>query len=104
MSTQLIELKGGIFVEVESTKSGPVPIAGGLAEKVSNTFEGAIKPLMLKIANSLSGIWKDINQDVDIETAEVELGIGFEVEGNVYVAKSNSSAAFKIKLILKPNK
>jgi hypothetical protein len=44
-------------------------------------------------------------EDVNIiEQAEIELGISFEAEGNLYIAKSKTTANLNIKLILKPNK
>lgn len=39
---------------------------------------------------------------MSIEQAEVELGLSFEGEGNLFVTKSTLGANLKIKLILKP--
>lgn len=39
---------------------------------------------------------------MDIERAEIELGLSFEGEGNLYVTKSSAGANLKVKLSLKP--
>ena len=43
-----------------------------------------------------------LNQDIVMEKAEVEMGIGFSAEGNIFVAKGSANANLKVKLVLKP--
>lgn len=46
--------------------------------------------------------WDELNQDMHIERAEIELGLSFEGEGNIYVTKATASANLVVKLQLKP--
>jgi len=39
---------------------------------------------------------------VILEKAEVEIGIGFSAEGNIFIAKGKGSANLKVKLVLSP--
>jgi hypothetical protein len=39
---------------------------------------------------------------MDIDAAEVQVGLSFEAEGNIYIAKSRAAANLTVKLVLKP--
>jgi len=101
MPTKLILLEDGIFVEAEVPSDMAQQISGGLAEKVKSTFD-RIQPMLIKISKSISGAWKEINKDMQVDRAEIELGFGFEGEGNVYVTKVKADANITVKLILTP--
>ncbi|NEQ87548.1 MAG: hypothetical protein F6K26_48350 [Moorea sp. SIO2I5] len=101
MATKLIELEDGTLVEVEVPGNQVEPIAGGFADKVSATFD-KIRPLLVKTCKPIAQTWKELNKEMDIEKAEVELGFSFEGEGNLYITKSTAKANLKVKLVLKP--
>jgi len=101
MATQLIELGDGTLVEVKVEPGQAQPISGGFANKVTTTFD-KICPLLAKICRPIADGWKELNQDMNIEQAEVELGLSFEGEGNLYVTKSKAGANLTVKLVLKP--
>lgn len=102
MATKLIELEDGTFVEIEAQVDEIQQIAGGVAKKVSATFEN-IKPILTKAYHPIIAAVRELNQDMNIDQAEVELGLSFEGEGNLYVTKAKSSANLTVKLILKPD-
>lgn len=77
------------------------PIVCRFAKKVDTKLE-EIRTILLKICRPISRVWKDLNKEVKMEQAEVELGLSFEGEGNLYVARSKMGANFKVKLIMKP--
>ncbi len=102
MATKLIELKDGTMVEVDVPPGQVQQIAGdGLVDKVSSTFD-KIQPILVKTCRPITAAWKEMSKDMDIEQAEIELGLSFEGEGNLYVTKSKAGANLTIKLILKP--
>lgn len=101
MATKLIRLNDGTLVEAQVPDGQAEQISGGFAKHVDSTFD-KIKPLLLKTCTPIAAAWKELNQDVNVEQAEVEIGIGFEGEGNLYITKSVVSANLKVKLILKP--
>ena len=102
MTTQLIRLQDGTLVEAEATGQAQ-PISGNYAKKVAADFS-KVKPLLINICNQLSTAWKEINQDMVVEKAEIEVGLSFEGEGNVYITKATVGANMIVKLILTPPK
>ena len=47
-------------------------------------------------------IWQELDQDMNIRQVEVELGIGFEAEGNLYITKAKGRANLTVKFTLSP--
>jgi hypothetical protein len=103
MPTNIIELKDGILIEVEQLDNQVEQISGKLSVKVNGSID-KIKPILLKLCQPIIEAWQEINKEMYIEGAEVELGLGFEGEGNLYITKSKGTANIRVKLILKPQK
>jgi transglutaminase/protease-like cytokinesis protein 3 len=101
MATKLIQLEDGILVEVEVPENQAQPIASGLADKVSTTLD-KIKPVLIKVCRPIAEVWQEMNQEMDLERAEVEVGFSFEAEGSIYVTKAKGSSNLTVKLVLKP--
>jgi len=101
MPTRLIELEDGLLVEVEATSDYAQEISGGVAERVNATIDQVL-PILIKICRPVVLAWKELNKEMYIDSAEVELSFSFEGEGNVYLAKVKSGANFNLKLTLKP--
>ncbi len=101
MTTKLIELEDSTLIEIEVAKGEARPIAGGFAEKVSSTF-ARIQPILIKTCRPIIAAWHELNQEMLIEKAEIELGLSFEGEGNIYVTKTKAGANLTVKLSLKP--
>ena len=101
MATKLIELEDGTLVEVVALENEVQQISGGFAEKVESTFD-KIKPLLIKTCRPIMAAWDELNQEMHIEQAEIELGLSFEGGGNLYVTKATASANLVVKLRLKP--
>lgn len=102
MATKLIRLQDGTLLEVDIAPGEAQQIAGGsVAKKVEATFD-KIKPTLINVCRPITEVWKELNKEMQVSQAEVEIGISFAVEGDVYIAKSKSDANLKIKLVLKP--
>lgn len=101
MPTKLIQLEDGTLVEVEVPPNQVSQVSGGVIKQVNNTFD-VIKPLLIKVCRPVAAAWNEINQDMNIEEAEVELGLSFGAEGNLYVTKTKANANLTVKLKLKP--
>lgn len=101
MASKLIELDDGTLVEVEVSEDQARKISGGFAEKVNTTLD-KVKPVLTNICRPIIETWKEINKEMHIEQAEVELGLSFEGEGNLYVTRSKLGANLTVKLVLKP--
>ncbi|MDJ0518747.1 MAG: CU044_2847 family protein [Trichodesmium sp. MO_231.B1] len=102
MATKLIELEDGILVEAEVPDGEAKPISTNDVKKVKSTF-AQVKPILVSISRPIAEAWQEINQDMKIEQAEVEVGFNFEGEGNLYITKEKAGASFQVKLVLKPS-
>ena len=103
MASRLIQLEDGTLVEAEVPENQAREIAGGLAEKVNKSLD-TIQPVLTNISRSIVSSWQDLSKEMQIEGAEVELGLSFEGEGNLYITKAKAGANLTVKLKLKPLK
>ena len=103
MSKKLIELENGLLMEVEIPESEIEMISGGndVIEKVESSL-GTIEKMLLQSVQPVINAYNILNQEIVMEKAEVEVGIGFSAEGNIFVAKGSANANLKVKLVLKP--
>jgi len=105
MPTKLIRLDDETLIEVEVLPDEAQAISGGSAEPVNTSFDKVfdqIRPTLLKVCKPFANTWKELNQEVKVEQAEVELGFSFEGEGNLYITKAKAGANLSVKLVLKP--
>jgi len=100
MSKKLIELDD-ILIEVESAEVEAISGGSDVIEKIDSSMD-SVKNLLLKSVKPISEAYAVLNQDVVLERAEVEIGVGFSAEGNIFIAKGKASTNLKIKLILSP--
>ncbi|GAC1403675.1 MAG: hypothetical protein NVS4B12_16000 [Ktedonobacteraceae bacterium] len=100
MATKLIELKDGTLVEVEALETGAQQIAGSLADHVDATLD-KLKPILLKACQPVAQAVKEIRDQVDLDQVEIELGLSFESEGNLYITKASLGANLLIRMTLK---
>ncbi len=101
MATQLVEFQDGLLVEVDVQGDQVREVSGRFAQKVGATFE-EVRPLIVKACRPIVSACQELNRDVEIDQAEVELGLSFEGEGNIYITKAKSTANLTVKLVLKP--
>jgi len=103
VSKKLIELENGLLMEVDVPQSEIEMISGGsdMVEKVNKSMD-TVKEMLIKSVEPITQAYEALNQDVVLEKAEVEIGIGFSAEGNIFIAKGKGSANLKVKLVLSP--
>ncbi|MEI6775632.1 MAG: CU044_2847 family protein [Chloroflexales bacterium] len=104
MPTKLIELKDGTLVEVDVPADQARPIAGGAAERVMDATLERITPMILKVYQPISVAWEQLNQEMDLDSVDVEVGFSFESEGNLYLAKATAGANIKVTFSMKPRR
>jgi hypothetical protein len=102
MSNKLIKLEDGTLVEIEMIEGETEQISGGFANKVSSSFE-KIKPVLLGVCRPIHEVWSELNKEMIVDQAEVQIGLSFESEGNLYVTRSKANANLLIKIVLRPN-
>lgn len=97
MATQFITLKDGIRIEAEVTDTKVAAKDG----KVEQTID-SIKPTLVSVVQPVAEAWHELNKDMIIQQAEIELGFGFEASGNLFIASTKGNVNLKVKLVLKP--
>jgi hypothetical protein len=97
--SEIITLDDNIRVEAEITDTRVASPDG----KVAQTLE-AVKPVLLKAVQPVIAAWKELNKDMTVAKAEIEIGFGFEASGNVFVASSKGNVNLKVTLTLEPAK
>ena len=100
MPTKLIQLQDDILVEVEAQEGEVQQVAGGFPERVETNFD-KIKPILLKTCQPVVDALKEMRNEVELEKVEVEVGLSFEAEGNIYVAKATLGANVLVRMTLK---
>ena len=103
MTIHFIELQDGIRIEVEPNEEQLRRISGGdsTTTRVSSRMD-AIKPILLTACQPIVAVWQELNKDLAIAEAKVEISLGFAAEGNVFIAKSKTNATLTLSLTLKP--
>ncbi|NEO88659.1 MAG: hypothetical protein F6J87_31185 [Spirulina sp. SIO3F2] len=103
MATKLIRLEDNTLVEIEVSEGETRQISGGFADKVKASIN-QVDELIITTCRPVISAWKELNKEMYIDQAEVEIGLAFEGEGNLYITKSKASANLTFKLVLKPKK
>jgi hypothetical protein len=101
MASKLIELDDGVLIEVEAEENEARQISSRAADAVNSSFE-KIKPILKKAVQPIAEVWQELDQDVAIESAEVQINFSFEGEGNIYITKAKAGSNLSVKLTLKP--
>jgi hypothetical protein len=97
----LIQLNDGLLVEAE-TVGATVNAASG-ASRVERGMEQLV-PILKKVCEPVASVWRELNRDLSIQEAEIEIGLNFEAEGDIFIAKSTAGATLAIRLKLAPAK
>ena len=102
MAKKLIELDEGLMMEVEVAENDIEMISGGddSINRVQSSM-GTVEKILIQSVQPVVNAYNILNQDIVLEKAEVEVGIGFSAEGNIFIAKGNANANLKVKLVLK---
>jgi Trypsin-co-occurring domain 1 len=100
MGSQLIKLTDGTLVEIEVRDDEEQEMSNRAAQTVNSTLD-RIKPVLLNACRPVMEVWQELNKDMQIDQAEIEIGFSFEGEGNIYITKAKASSNIKVKLVLK---
>jgi hypothetical protein len=102
MTTSLIQLADGILVEVDVRDDQARPISGGLARRVAATIEKVI-PILAEVGRSVAEASAIAFQDKGVCETEVEVGLSFEAEGQLYIARSQAAANLVVRMSIRPD-
>jgi hypothetical protein len=106
MSTKFLELADGVIIEIGGAQDVREEMHTSTAELVDTTMNMVtqkLRKILTPIANSFHSLYDAVDVPVEIESAEVELGVSFSAEGNVFVAKSKAEGTMKVTVTFKPS-
>ena len=103
MAKQYIEIEG-IYVEIEAQESDRAEISDETINKIKDKDLGQMNGILSKVTSHLKESWDEINKDMIISEAEVKISLGFEAEGNLFIAKGKTSSNIEVTLKLSPKK
>lgn len=101
MSTKYINIDG-LYIEIEEQNQNISQISDDTSKKIRDKDFGQMKNILSKVAFHLKESWDEINKDMTISEAEVKLSLGFEAEGNLFIAKGKTTSNIEVKLKLSP--
>ena len=102
MPTELIELKDGLLVEVEADPGEePRQIAANVARLADGAMDQA-RDLLLKSVEPVTAVWSELNRDLVIDQVEIEIGLGFEASGRMFIAQAKGNASIKFTMTVRP--
>jgi hypothetical protein len=99
MATKFLELKDGVIVEIGAPSDSREEMHTSTAERVDTTMEmvgSMLSRILAPIGDAFRGVREVANTPIAITTAEVELGLSFSAEGNLFVTKTGVEGTLKI--------
>lgn len=102
MPSRLIKLSDGILVEVDVIGDQVEQVGNAVFDQVEQSLD-QIGDVSQIIVRSIAERMRSFADLMTFEDLEVEYGLSFSGEGNIYVAKLSTSTSIKVKLTLKPS-
>jgi hypothetical protein len=105
VGTKFLALQGGVIVEIDDPDSDRVEMHAATAEQVDTTVEmvgSMLGRILQPIGDAFADLSQALNVPVAVSSAEVELGVSFSAEGNLFIAKSKGEATLKVKVSFRP--
>jgi hypothetical protein len=105
VATTYLQFRDDIIVEIGSPSDGKREMHAANAEQVDTTME-MVGQMLSRILAPIGDAFKHLHDVLDVpiavEGAEVEIGLAFSAEGNIFVAKSKAEGTLGVKVTFKP--
>jgi hypothetical protein len=102
MASRLIKLDDGTLVEIDRPTVPVEEISGGGLDSIKDATIDKIQPLLERAVRPIAAVYRELNKDLEVREAEVQLGVGFEAEGNLYITRAKGNANLIVTLKLAP--
>lgn len=100
MATEFIKIEG-LLVEIEASDGSKV-VSSNNTKTIKDGDLTQIQTTLRTVAKHIKASWNEISKDMAIKEATVEVSLGFEGEGNIFIAKGKASSQLKVTLKLEP--
>lgn len=104
MTAKFLELDKGVIVEIGGPLDERSEMHTATAEKVDTTLAmvGSMLGRILEpIGKAIHGMKEALDTPVAVESAEVEIGVSFSAEGNLFIAKTTAEGNLTVKVTFK---
>jgi hypothetical protein len=104
MTTKFLELDDDVLVEIAAPAELRDEMHSSTAEHVSTTMEmvaAKIGDIVRPLGDSFTHLYDALDVPVAVDSAEVELGVSFSAEGQVFIAKAKAEGTLKVKVVFK---
>jgi len=95
--TLLVKTQDGVLFEVDAVPGSAVAIAGGSIEILSAKLD-SVGDIVQTVSEKIASAIQKLEEQYRIPEIEIELGVAFGAEGNLFVTKSTLNANLKIKI------
>jgi hypothetical protein len=107
MASRYIELKDRVIVEVGSPGEERVEMHSATLERVDSSMKvigDVVDRIVRPIGDSFRDMQKALNVPIEVEKAEVEIGLSFSAEGNIFITKAKAEGSLSVKIVFTPLK
>lgn len=101
--SKIVSLQDGTLIEIESEQAGLEECSYDSSRKKLKKSLSDIKPFLVNVAGQFRDTLTAIEKNVNVDSMQVQVGLSFEGEGNVYIVKGKAGASLNVTLTLKPN-
>jgi hypothetical protein len=105
MATRFLELDDGVIVEIGGPDDAREEMHTSTAERVDTTMEivgTMLRRILAPIGDAFNGLQQSLAVPIELSEAEVEIGLSFSAEGNLFVAKSKAEGTLHVKVSFRP--
>lgn len=99
MASRYIEMRERVIIEVGSPGEGRDEMSGGVLSRLSTSIteiEEVIDKVVRPIGRAFADLHKTLDVPIEVEKAEVKLGLSFSGEGNIFVTKVSAEGTLEI--------
>jgi hypothetical protein len=97
VAQQLIRFADGVLVEIAPNEDPIAPISGKAAQRMQQGFDAAAEVISSVLRAVTAGSARAL-RDSGASEAEIEFGVGFSVEGNIYVTKATGEGNLTVRV------
>jgi Trypsin-co-occurring domain 1 len=102
MQSRYIELGDGIIVEVGSPGGAREEMHSASMDRVDSTME-MVGNITEKIVRTIGESFQNMNSALDVpievQKAELAIGLSFSAEGSIFVAKTKAEGSIDVKIV-----
>jgi hypothetical protein len=99
---QLIRFADGVLVEVAQNPNPIAPVSGKAADRMSQAFQAAAE-VISGVLRAVVGSSARALRESGAGEAEIEFGVGFSIEGNIYVTKATGEGNITVRVKVNGN-